>query len=621
MSAFRPAFSSLIVLCAAVLAAALAPRAAAAATPGALDSSFGTAGAAATGSATRLFAAAVQSDGDVVAVGEGGTGSSARVLVARFTASGALDGAFGRGGIAQGPAVPTALGAGSLARAVAIQPDGKIVIVGKTTDAAADPSARYGLLVERYDPSGTLDTSFGDGGVVNLLSASFGDGYAIALQPDGRIVATGSENVSGVPYATVVRLNTDGSLDSSFGSAGTDLLNLGAYSYALAVAIQSDGKLVIAGSQSPGLQATNALIARLTTSGALDSSFNGGGAVAQQYAPTGGAFSSFDGVAIQSDGKIVAAGNAAAGGETADAFAVRFNSAGTQDSSFGHGGVAYAPSATDWLEAGGTVPGAAGVTIATNGDVVAAGQFVNGLNSYGALWAFTPSGALDGTFGAGGVAQVPTSSTEFDGVALSPATGDLVAAGDSLAFGGAYTGTVASYVGYGALKLTPTATPTGAPVPNPTPTPTPTRSPTPIAIPTLRLSVSGVKRIYITATVLKHGLKLAAGCNEGCSLHVALIASTATARRLHIKTAVNECRKAHGKRRCGRAETYRPLALSPQSGTLATTGSRTFVLHVGGAFAKGLRTQKRVGLTVEVTATSTASHAMQVVKTPVVFKS
>ena len=276
----------------------ITPAAALAASPGSLDSSFGSGGIATMGQNTRLFGTAVQSDGKVVAVGESGAGSSADVLVARFTSSGALDHSFGSGGLVQGPAVPTAGGSGSLARAVAIQPDGKIVVVGRAT--TADGTGTDGLLIERYDSNGGLDHSFGSGGVVNLLSSTYGDGYAVAIQPDGKIVATGAADAAGsggtFPRVAVARLSSNGSLDTSFGSGGIDVLDLGAYSYADAVALQGDGKIVIAGSQRPGLEVTNALIARLTPSGARDSSFAGSGAFAQQYAASGGAYSGFDAV-------------------------------------------------------------------------------------------------------------------------------------------------------------------------------------------------------------------------------------------------------------------------------------------------------------------------------------
>ena len=270
----RRATTGVVLAICAVIAAAFA-SAAPAARSGSAELSFGHHGITRLTRGTRLFGAAVQSDGKIVAVGESGAGSSADVLLARFSSSGALDRSFGSRGIVHGPPVRTLLGklvrTGSLGRAIAIQADGKIVVVGKAT--TADGSGTDGLLVERYSSAGKLDRRFGAGGVVKLLSSSFGDGYAVAIQPDGKIVATGAADAAGsggtFPRVAVARLRANGSLDRSFGSGGTDVLDLGAYSYAYAVALQH-GKIVIAGSQRPGLQVTNALIARLTPSGARD---------------------------------------------------------------------------------------------------------------------------------------------------------------------------------------------------------------------------------------------------------------------------------------------------------------------------------------------------------------
>ena len=134
-----------------------------------------------------------------------------------------------------------------------------------------------GLLVERFNANGSPDTSFGSGGVVSVLSGSRGDGYGVAIQSNGDIVASGAASPAAVPNVAVVRLRTNGAPDSSFGSGGVDLLDLGAYSIAQAVALQANGDIAIVGSQSPGLQATNALIARLSPSGGLDSGFAGTG--------------------------------------------------------------------------------------------------------------------------------------------------------------------------------------------------------------------------------------------------------------------------------------------------------------------------------------------------------
>jgi uncharacterized delta-60 repeat protein len=566
-----------------------------AASPGTLNPGFGTGGLAHSGSATRLFGTAVQGDGKIVAVGESGVGTTLDVVLARYGPTGALDGSFGSGGIAHGPAI--AGSPGSLARAVAIQPDGKIVIVGKATDGSG--YARNGLLVERYNSNGGLDTTFGSAGVVNVAAPSYGDGYAVAIQPDGKIVATGTIDASGqggvYPRVAVVRLNSNGSLDTGFAGGGTDVIDLGAFSYAQAVLIQPDGKIVIAGSQAPGLQVPNALIARLTPSGALDPSFP---PYAHQYA-IGAASSGFNALALQPDGAIVAAGAAASGQSGADAIVARFTTAGQPDGSFASGGVVHSTSAIGFNQtAQQSVPGATGVTLARNGDIVAAGAFINGQSSYATLWAFTSRGAPDPAFGNKGVSVLSAggaNETEAGGIAVSPATGILFAAGDVWTqFTDAFTGLVASYIGFGA--------------------------PTPPPPPAFKLTLAGVSRTYKDATVAKQGLKLTTGCNQACTIKVALLASAATARRLHITTAVKQCKKVKGRRRCHTVHVYRALTISPQQASLRGAGSKTFVLRLSSSFVKALKTQRSVGLTLKVSGTVAKPKQTRVINTSVTFK-
>ena len=573
----KHAVGGLALLCVATIALGLGAAAARAASPGTLDPSFGSGGIAGSGANTRLFGIAVQSDGKLVAVGES-VGSSPSLLLARFTPSGALDPSFGSGGIVHGPAIPPS--AGSLGRGVAVQSDGKIVVVGNATDSSGNYA--QGLIVERYSSSGSLDTSFGSHGVVEQLGGtSFGQGYAVAIQPDGKIIATGSGNAAGsggtFPRVAVVRLNANGSLDTSFQGGGVDVIDLGAFSYALAVALQPGGAIVIAGSQAPGLQVPNALIARLTPSGALDTTFAGTGAYAHQYAQ-GASNSAFNAVAVQPDGKIVAAGAATIGNTSADALVVRFTASGAQDGSFGSGGVVYTPSANSYSANGGAVPGANGITIAPNGDIVAAGVYDNSVQTYATVWALTAGGALDGSFGSHGVSLYTNSAgnnTEYAAIGLSPSNGDFVAVGDGgPPFSGSYIGMAARYIGFGAPKPPP-----------------------------LKLSLKGLSKSYKTSTVAKKGLKLTVGCNQPCTITASLTVSAATARKLHLKV--------HGNK---------PVTIATAKVTLKAAGSKSITLKLSKALAKALEKQKSVGLTLRLSSTATATRKTQTVTKGVTFK-
>lgn len=584
----------LLAVLSAGLIAALAPGAATAATPGTLDSGFGSGGIAGGGGNVRLFGAVVQSDGKVLAVGQSGIASGATLVVERFTTSGALDGSFGSGGVAHGPAVTTALGTGSVGRSVAIQSDGKIVVVGKATDSPA--SGTDGILVERFNSNGSIDSSFGSHGVVTALGDQLADGYGVAIQSDGKIIAAGSADANGqggfTPRVAVIRLNSNGSLDSSFASHGVDVIDLGAYSVAQAVALQRDGKIVIAGSQAPGLQVPNALIARLTTSGKLDPSFGTGGAYAHQYA-RGASNSAFNALAVQRDGKIVAAGAATAGNTGADAFIARFNTNGSTDGSFG-GGVVYKTAAVNTVIST-VVPGATGVTVTGNGDIVAAGTASNGGLTELALWAVKSNGATETGFGSGG--QTITSlgaSTRADGNGLAIAPdGKLVLAGDLRRNPiGAYSGMVARYNGLGA------------------PPPPPTSA--------LKVSLSGLSKLYKTSTVAKQGLTVGVNCNESCTFRATLTLSSGTAKQLHIKSTFRRCKKVHGKTRCKTVHGYRSITLGSHSGRLSGSGTSKFTLRLNRKYVKALERAKSFNATLHVTAT--ANHKNKTATKVLVFK-
>ena len=248
----------------------------------------------------------IQPDGKIVVVGGSGTSSSARnfaFAVARLNSDGSLDASFDGDG-----KVITSLGSFSDygAAAVALQPDGKIVAAGQSGSGNFE-SADFALV--RYNSDGSLDASFdGDGKVFTDLGNSYDDAEDVAIQPDGKIVATGGY----FSRLGVVRYNTNGSLDDSFDGDGI-VNNYGGSS----VAIQSNGKIVAGG--SGGGNGRNFLLERLNPNGSLDTSFGTGGIVTTTF-DDGSNPSSHGGVAglaIQPDGKIVAAGSWGEDGEFA----------------------------------------------------------------------------------------------------------------------------------------------------------------------------------------------------------------------------------------------------------------------------------------------------------------
>ncbi len=163
------------------------------------------------------------------------------------------------------------------AYAVAIQPDGKIVLAGYVTPQSND-SKGVDFALARYNPDLSLDQSFGNNGLVRTDFGAYEAAYDVALQPDGKIVIAGqrkpNDNTSDF---LIARYMPDGTLDTSFGDAGKVVTDFGAWDIGWAVEIQNDGKIVVVGSTwGPNFTLTRGALARYTSTGALDGSFDHG---------------------------------------------------------------------------------------------------------------------------------------------------------------------------------------------------------------------------------------------------------------------------------------------------------------------------------------------------------
>jgi uncharacterized delta-60 repeat protein len=392
------------------------PMGRARAASGDLDTSFGGDGRVITNVSKGIDApedVAIQANGKIVAVGRASTPrGSVRFALARYRTNGSLDPTFGGDGLV----FIDFAGRSNAAFGVAIQQDGKIVAVGDDQVTARVQT----FAVARFDRDGSLDTTFGGNGKVTTGFTGGEDGARdVAIQADGRIVAVGTSDLGEFALA---RYDIDGKLDPTFDSDGrvTTALTATGFDAANGVAIDADQRIVVAGTGGNGSFA----LARYDSLGALDATFDGDGKLRTNF--TGGVDTA-DAVAIQGDGKIVAAGEAGFLGEWTGDFALaRYDSLGNLDATFdGDGKVITRFTHDD--------DSASDVAIQANGKIVAAGSAgYNGAIARFALARYRWNGSLDSSFRGNGKATTRFSKG-FDfarGVAIQP-DGKIVVAGST----------------------------------------------------------------------------------------------------------------------------------------------------------------------------------------------
>ena len=319
-----------------------------------LDRGFGSAGSIVV-PGTSVYATARQADGKIVAVGSQGT----LFWAARYHSDGTLDASFAEDGVfTSSLGVMSAKGC-----SVGIQADGKIVVGGD----AYDPHYNYDFLLVRLNSNGTLDASFGGDGVVttNVGGQAFGDSIReIAVLPDGKILAAGNS----INFV-LARYNADGSLDASFGTNGVVYKRLTDYhDHPYAMLVQGDGSIILGGmaglssAQSPGIA-----LVKYKSTGAIDTTFGTDGTVRTGLAD---GYTYGGDLALQADNKIVLAGKTATPNIVSreyDFVVLRYNTNGTLDNTFGTNGVARTDvhSHSDDM--------AVAVAIQADGKIVAAG--------------------------------------------------------------------------------------------------------------------------------------------------------------------------------------------------------------------------------------------------------
>ncbi|HEX2830379.1 MAG TPA: putative Ig domain-containing protein [Burkholderiales bacterium] len=239
-----------------------------------------------------LAAVALQSDGKIVAVGNtdghnpgGALTDTVRLLVVRYNASGAIDSTFDADGQVIAPI-------GGLGSAMALQDDGKIVAAGLS-------------MIYRLNANGTFDSTFDGDGIRTDSGGSIITIKGLALQSDGKIIVAGTVGTSGHYDFGLARYNTDGSLDTAFGTGGKVVTSIGANDDVInAVTLQADGRIVVGGYTTNGTY-TDSVLARYNANGTLDTSFDGDGILVRSLGAQGDVITS---LVVQKDGAIVGAG-------------------------------------------------------------------------------------------------------------------------------------------------------------------------------------------------------------------------------------------------------------------------------------------------------------------------
>src|SRR5262245_8240943 len=309
-------------------------------TAGGLDSSFGGTGIVTTairGGDDQAEAVIQQTDGKIVAAGLSWDGiefNDSTVTLVRYLYNGTPDPNFG-GGTGK---VTTAIGTFDGALALIQQADGKLVVAGYTDND---------IVVVRYDTSGMPDTSFNGTGIVTTpVGMGLAEARALVQQAsDGKLVVAGVSNDGTKDQFTLIRYGTDGMLDTAgFGTGGIVTTSVGTGDAAASgLALQADRKLVVAGVSNDGTKEQFTLI-RYGTDGMLDTAGFGTGGIVTTSVGTSDAAAS--GLALQADGKLVAAGQASNGTNT-DFALVRYGTSGTPDGTFGSGGIVTTPIGND----------------------------------------------------------------------------------------------------------------------------------------------------------------------------------------------------------------------------------------------------------------------------------
>ncbi|MBM3273347.1 hypothetical protein FJY94_08965, partial [Candidatus Kaiserbacteria bacterium] len=385
----------------------------------------------------------VQADGKILVAGYAENGSNTDFALVRYNTDGSLDTSFDSDG-----KVTTAIGTGyDYGNSVTVQADGKILVAGYTDIGQKN----YDFAVVRYNSDGTLDTSFGTSGKVTTAIGTGHDyGNSVTVQVDGKILVAGDAHI-GFNFLSdfaLVRYNSDGTLDTSFGTGGKVTTAIGtgdgyfsADDNGYSVTVQADGKILVAGSAENGSNFDFALV-RYNSNGSLDTSFSGDGKVTT--AIIGNSSDYGQSVTVQADGKILVAGSG-----NGDFAVVRYNSDGSLDTSFSGDGkvtTAIIGNSSDYGQS---------VTVQADGKILVAGSVSNGSNNDFAVVRYNSDGSLDTSFDSDGkVTTAIGTGYDYGNSVTVQADGKILVVGYYINASGNSEFALVRYNNYGSLDQT-----------------------------------------------------------------------------------------------------------------------------------------------------------------------
>lgn len=384
----------------------------------ALDPAFGTNGIATTQISSQrntMNATAVQADGKVLVAGQVGGDSVKNMGVTRFNPDGTVETTFGT----NGQLIINFPNAQSFVRKIAIQPDGKIILGGYTFNTSFSGD----FVAVRLNPDGSYDSSFGNNGIAVLDNGQSEVSIAMTLLSDGRIILAGDVN----DRFAMAMLKSNGTIDTTFGNNGWVVTNFdeGGIAYANDVAVQNDGKIVLGGMLMVDSPFFRYAAIRYLPNGTLDTSFANNGKFLYAF---GGNNDFGINIGFQNDGKLIFAGHSYFHNIPYlqyDVVSLRLTTAGQIDTSYGQNGLAKARfvDGENYTSA---------IKVLPDDKIIFVGNTVlQGTKRRGYVARFLPNGAVDQSFGNHGFIELAKGERTLQASSVATAAnGDIIAAGE-----------------------------------------------------------------------------------------------------------------------------------------------------------------------------------------------